>query len=502
MILYHNIFQISKCALFFSVFGYFVPRQPFQSVFLKRPAGREQGQGVLDTIVNTLSKDAFLSQFIVEGKHRLAGSIRVSGNKNEALPLIAAALLCDGPVKLHNLPDIGDVQSMLTIARHLGASISALRDGSVTITAGKPAGSELPLQLSSRIRGSILFASALLVKTGKAILPQPGGDTIGQRRIDTHFLVFTALGAKLKIKRTSTPEHGDMVTYILDAPKGLIGAAIHLDEASVTATENALIAAVGARGTTTISNAASEPHVQGLCRFLQKAGVEIEGVGSNVLTIHGDARPGPLEHTVGCDYIEAGSLIATAACTGSDLTITHVDPALMRMILFQFERLGVATLPDQSGQLIRVPDKQKLRIRHDLGGAIPKIEDSPWPGMPTDLTSIMVVMATQTRGTCLIHEKMFESRLFFVDKLTAMGAQIVLCDPHRVVVVGPSPLYGATILSPDIRAGMALLIAALAAEGVSTINNIEQIDRGYEKIEARLTAIGAHIRRNVERRKI
>ncbi len=435
-----------------------------------------------------------MSSFIVEGKKPLSGSIRVSGNKNEALPVIAASLLCDKPVHLSNIPDIGDVHSMLKIAHALGASVSSLKHEKVKIEADDVKTSCLPLELSASIRGSILFASSLLVRTGKAVLPQPGGDTIGRRRIDTHFLVFTALGARLITSRERVGD-AEQLTYILEAPGGLTGGEIYLDEASVTATENALIAAAGAKGKTVIANAASEPHVQGLCRFLQSIGVKIEGIGSNLLTIYGCSRFSSTEHRIGCDYIEAGSFIGMAAATKSEITITDVDPAVMRMILFQFERLGINTEPDSTGQLIHVPAKQNLHIRKDLGGAIPRIEDSPWPGFPADLTSIMLVTATQCHGTCLIHEKMFESRLFFVDKLINMGAQIVLCDPHRAVVVGATSLYGNTISSPDIRAGMALLIAALAAEGKSVIQNIKQIDRGYSAIDKRLKALGAGITR-------
>jgi UDP-N-acetylglucosamine 1-carboxyvinyltransferase len=359
------------------------------------------------------------------------------------------------------------------------------------------------MELSSRIRGSILFASALLVRTGRAELPQPGGDTIGRRRLDTHFLVFKALGARLRVQQAPSAANGHTsgFSYILEAPRGLRGAEIYLDEASVTATENAIIAAAGARGKTVIANAASEPHVQGLCRFLQQAGVTIDGVGSNVLTIHGAGHFHCPDHTLGSDYIEAGSFISLAAATGSELTITNVDISQMRMILFQFDRLGVKTSVDADSGSIHVARRQRLRVRKDLGGAIPRIEDSPWPGFPADLTSIMVVTATQSSGTCLIHEKMFESRLFFVDSLIEMGAQIVLCDPHRVVVVGPSRLRPGTITSPDIRAGMAMLIAAMAAEGQSVIHNIGQIDRGYEKIDTRLNSLGARITRLAERRK-
>jgi UDP-N-acetylglucosamine 1-carboxyvinyltransferase len=438
-----------------------------------------------------------MSSFTVEGGRKLSGAIRVSGNKNEALPLIAASLLCKSPVTLKNVPDIGDVRNMLQIAQTLGCRVSALRSHSVALDASRALNSRLPLELCAAIRGSILFASALLVRCGRAIIPQPGGDTIGRRRLDTHFLVFKALGAKLRTISKKTKSRGERITYILEAPRGLRGARIYLDEASVTATENALIAAAGAKGRTTIANAASEPHVQGLCRFLQAMGTRIEGIGSNLLTV----IPSPKlqskpVHTIGCDYIEAGSLIGLAAATGSEITIGNIDPAVMRMILYQFSRLGIAAKVNRAAGSICIPSRQQLRIRKDLGNTIPRLEDSPWPGMPADLTSIMLVTATQAKGTCMIHEKMFESRLFFVDTLISMGAQIVLCDPHRAVVVGPTPLHAATITSPDIRAGMALLIAALAAKGASTIHNIAQIDRGYERIDERLRTLGARITRH------
>jgi UDP-N-acetylglucosamine 1-carboxyvinyltransferase len=314
--------------------------------------------------------------------------------------------------------------------------------------------------------------------------------------MDTHFLVFTALGARLSIERKVSSDVTQQTNYILETPPGgLKGADIYLDEASVTATENALIAAAGAKGTTVIANAACEPHVQGLCKFLEKTGVVIEGIGSNILRVHGTANIRSADHEVGSDFIEAGSFVGLAAATKSELTISGVDPAHMRMILFQFERIGVVVHVDSAARTLQVSDRQTLKIKKDLGGAIPRIEDSPWPGFPTDLMSILLVVATQSEGICLIHEKMFESRLFFVDKLVYMGGQIVLCDPHRAVISGPAPLYGATLSSPDIRAGMALLIAACAAEGRSIINNIEQIDRGYQQIDQRLRALGASIER-------
>jgi UDP-N-acetylglucosamine 1-carboxyvinyltransferase len=441
-----------------------------------------------------------VSSFIVEGRTTLSGAFRVNGNKNEALPAIAAAMLSRETVTLTNMPDIGDIRNMLAIATQLGAQVTEVKNGTATITARKIATSTLPTDLAGAIRGSILFASALLVRTGKAVIIQPGGDAIGRRRVDTHFLVLQALGAKLTTKRVHQAQHHQTI-FQLSAPKGLKGTDIFLDEASVTATENALIAAAGATGTTHIVNAASEPHVQGLCRMLVRMGAHIDGIGSNVLSVHGAPDFAPLTHELGSDYIEAGSLVGLAAATRSPLTITNVDTQVMRMILFQFSRLGIVTQVDHQKRTIVVPAAKHLSIRRDLGGVIPKIDSNPWPGFPADLTSIALVAATQSRGTCLIHEKMFESRLFFVDKLIAMGAQIVLCDPHRAVIVGPTPLYGASMSSPDIRAGMAILIAALAAEGRSVIQNIEQIDRGYQDIDGRLNALGARIRRQQDRRK-
>ncbi|MDR0307646.1 MAG: UDP-N-acetylglucosamine 1-carboxyvinyltransferase [Chitinispirillales bacterium] len=435
-----------------------------------------------------------MGSFIVEGGRKLSGTISVTGNKNEALPVIAAALLTDKPVSLLNVPDIGDVRSMLEIASLLGVRIAPVNQNECGVEAQKLSCSELPVELSNAIRASILFASSLLVRTGKAVITQPGGDHIGRRRLDTHFLVFQALGAQLEIERKVRSDVTWETTYTLTAPDGgLRGADIYLDEASVTATENALIAAAGASGVTVIANAASEPHVQGLCKFLQNMGVEIEGIGSNLLTIHGRKTFGAVEHEIGSDYIEAGSFIGLAAATNSDLIIDRVDPAVMRMIRFQFERIGVIIDINAAERSLHIACNQPLKIRKDIGGAIPRIEDSPWPGFPTDLMSIFLVCATQSEGTCLIHEKMFESRLFFVDKLIGMGASIILCDPHRAVIVGKSQLYGANISSPDIRAGMALLIAALAGQGKSVINNIEQIDRGYQRIDSRLNALGAKI---------
>lgn len=442
-----------------------------------------------------------MSSLVVEGHISLHGAIRATGNKNEALPAVAAALLSPKPVVLENFPDIGDLGKMLAIAGELGATVGDLVDGRVEICAESLQGDALPLELSSRIRGSILFASALLVRQGKAVVPQPGGDAIGRRPLDMHFLVFEALGARLEVVRpTSESDHG-ITQYSLHAPDGLKGADIFLPEASVTGTENALIAASGARGRTVISNAASEPHVQGLCRLLVAMGASIQGIGSNVLVVEGTDTFKPVTHALGSDFMEVGSLIGLAAATRSDVTIEHVDVDDLRMILHQFGRLGVEVALDRDARTVHVPDRQTLEVRKDLGDAIPNLYDQPWPGFPPDLMSVLVVLATQCTGTCLIHEKMFESRLYFVDWLITMGAQIVLCDPHRAVVVGPTPLYGATIMSPDIRAGMALLIAALAAEGRTVIHNVEQIDRGYQAIDERLNALGARISRRVDRRK-
>ena len=443
-----------------------------------------------------------MSFFIVEGGHRLSGTISVTGNKNEALPVIAAALLTKKSVRLSNVPDIGDVRSMLKIAYQLGVGITQTGPNECVMEAADINSSILPVELSSKIRASILFASALLVRTGRAVITQPGGDHIGRRRLDTHFLAFKALGATLDIeKKTSDSDVTRETAFILTAPaSGLKGADIYLDEASVTATENALIAAAGAHGITRIANAASEPHVQGLCKFLQSMGVHIEGIGSNLLTVHGRGDFGEATHEIGGDYIEAGSLIGLAAVTDSDLTITGIDTSVMRMTLFQFERIGITVDTDGMQNALRVPNNQPLKIRKDIGGVIPRIETNPWPGFPTDLMSILFVCATQSEGICMIHEKMFESRLFFADKLISMGASIILCDPHRAVIVGKSQLYGASISSPDIRAGMALLIAALAAQGRSVINGIEQIDRGYQQIDTRLNALGAKITRNAQRR--
>jgi UDP-N-acetylglucosamine 1-carboxyvinyltransferase len=424
--------------------------------------------------------------FRVRGGRRLAGTVRPAGNKNEALPAIAAALLCDEPVTLRNVPAITDVRTMLDLAASLGARVDVGPEGEVALCAGDLGWRLDDAELGSRIRGSFLLAGPLLARHGRAELPRPGGDAIGRRRIDTHLHAFRALGAEVDLNGG---------TYRLAAPHGLRGTEIFLDEASVMGTENAVMAAVGASGDSTIANAASEPHVQGLCRLLQAMGAEIEGVGTNTLRVRGlgGGALRPASHTLAPDHIEVGSFLGLAAMTGGGVRIAGAGTAALRMILLVFRRLGVRV--ETEGDDLWIPPGQDLVIVDDLEGTIPRIDDAPWPGFPADLTSIALVTATQARGTLLVHEKMFESRLFFVDKLISMGARIVLCDPHRALVSGPATLRAAKISSPDIRAGMALLLAALTAEGTSEIGNIAQIDRGYERIDERLRELGAEIER-------
>ncbi len=425
-----------------------------------------------------------MQKFIIEGRQPISGTVTPSGNKNAAFPLISAALLTDKPVTLRNLPDIGDVRTMLAIAEDLGVEVTRHNRHSVTLRAGAIRKTIPNPPLFSNIRGALLLMSSMLAREGRIDLPQPGGDQIGRRRIDTHLLALRQLGAQAAYE-----DH-----LVLTAER-LHGADILLDEASVTGTENALLAAATAEGTTIIRNAASEPHVQDLCYMLNQMGAHIEGIGSNTLTIHGVERLGGVDYTLGADYLEVGSFIGLAAATQGDVLIKNASPQHLRMTLLVLERLGVC--PEVQGDDVYVPDGQPLTIIPDLGGAIPEVADAPWPGFPADMMSVSIVMATQSNGTVLFHEKLFESRLFFVDKLIGMGARIVLCDPHRCIVQGPSQLHAEPqgISSPDIRAGMALLIAALCAQGTSTIHNIGQIDRGYERIEEKLQALGAKIER-------
>jgi UDP-N-acetylglucosamine 1-carboxyvinyltransferase len=430
----------------------------------------------------TVVSDALMEAFVIEGARPLNGVIRAAGNKNAALPIIAAALLTDEPVTLTNVPAITDVETMLELVADLGVDVEVGAGGEVRIQAAEVTKRELDEELCSRIRASVLLAGPLLARCGEAIIPPPGGDVIGRRRLDTHIHAFARLGAQVHANRR----------YHMRA-SGLVGVNVFLDEASVTGTENAVMAAVLARGETVIGNAASEPHVQDLCRFLVSLGAEIDGIGSNVLRIRGVERLHGGSWRICPDHIEVASFIGLAAVTEGDIVIEDVAPEHLSAIWPGFERLGVAWEVGDSS--VRVPDGQELAVKDDIGSQIPKIEDGPWPAFPADLTSIALAVATQARGTVLIFEKMFENRLFFVDKLVNMGARIILCDPHRAVVNGPARLYGERMESPDIRAGMAMLIASLCAEGTSTIGNIGQIDRGYERIDERLRALGARIER-------
>jgi UDP-N-acetylglucosamine 1-carboxyvinyltransferase len=424
-------------------------------------------------------------KYVVEGRRTLSGSIEPAGNKNAALPIIAAALLTRDRVVLHNVPRIRDTEAMIDLVRSVGAEADWLGANTLEIQASDVQSGDLDPALCASIRASILLAGPLLARVGHVTLPPPGGDVIGRRRVDTHFLAFEQLGATV----------GATDRYEFRARR-LRGADVFLDEPSVTATENALMAAVAASGTTVLRNAASEPHVQDLARFLVALGAPIEGIGTNTMVVEGGASLGAATHRIGPDHIEVGSFIGLAAVTRSTLRITRAGVEHLRAIRMGFDRLGIVCEVD--GEDLVVPEDQPREIRADLGGHVPKLEDQPWPAFPADLMSIAIVAATQCNGLVLMHEKMFESRLFFVDKLIGMGARIVLCDPHRVLVAGPSSLRGARVESPDIRAGMAMLLAALCAEGTSTIHNARQIERGYERIDERLNGLGAHITRIVE----
>jgi UDP-N-acetylglucosamine 1-carboxyvinyltransferase len=433
-------------------------------------------------IPHTVVSDALIEAFVIEGARPLNGVIRAAGNKNAALPIVAACLLTDEPVTLTNVPSIRDVETMLELVADLGVDVVHLGDGAVRIQAADVTKRELDEDLCSRIRASILLAGPLLARCGEAIIPPPGGDVIGRRRLDTHIHALGRLGVDTHANRRYTMR-----------TDGLRGAQIFLDEASVTGTENAVMAATLAPGETVIGNAACEPHVQDLCRFLVSLGADIDGIGSNVLRVRGVDRLRGGEWHICPDHIEVASFMGLAAVTEGDITIEGVVPEHMLAIWPGFERLGMRW---EAGETwVRVPDGQELAVRDDIGSQIPKIEDGPWPAFPADLTSIALAVATQARGTILIFEKMFENRLFFVDKLVTMGARIILCDPHRAVVTGPARLYGERMETPDIRAGMSMLIASLCAEGTSTIGNVGQIDRGYERIDDRLRGLGASIER-------
>ncbi|MEI7731418.1 MAG: UDP-N-acetylglucosamine 1-carboxyvinyltransferase [Verrucomicrobiota bacterium] len=420
--------------------------------------------------------------FRVEGGQPLSGVIVPQGNKNEALPVLAACCLTREAVTLENVPNIEDVNIMREIIGDLGVNLTAM-GSSLRLQASTSLKTDLPTTLSSKLRGSVTLAGPLLARCGRVLLPRPGGDRIGRRRLDTHLLALQALGAEV-----ITTAEG----FELRAEK-LKGADILLDEASVTGTENAICAAALAEGQTVLRNAASEPHVQGLCHLLNCMGAKISGIGSNLVYIEGVTSLHGATHRIGPDYQEIGSFISLAVVTGGNLRIQGADCANLRMIRAVFQRLGIETLVE--GDDLLVPANQTREIASDLGGATAKIDDAPWPGFPADLTSTALVTATQCKGTILIHEKMYESRLYFTDSLISMGARIILCDPHRAVVIGPDKLRGARLNSPDIRAGMAMLIAALCAEGESIIQNIVQIDRGFANIDQRLGALGAKITR-------
>jgi UDP-N-acetylglucosamine 1-carboxyvinyltransferase len=423
--------------------------------------------------------------YVIRGGRPIHGTLVPGGNKNAALPMLAATLLAEGTVELTNVPQIRDAGVMLELLSELGAGVEEIAPSEWRIDGSTVISRPVPEKLAYEIRASFLLAGPLLARFGSAELPRPGGDRIGRRPLDTHLHAFQALGAEVEVGADR---------YRLKAPKGLTGTDIFLHEMSVMATENAVMAAALADGVTTIRNAASEPHVQELCALVNSMGGSVTGIGTNTLAVEGVPTLGGATARIGPDPLEVGSFIGLAAVTGGELRIVGAEPEKHhRMTELCFGRLGITWRVE--GNDIVVPADQELVIREDIHGAIPKIDDGPWPAFPADLTSISVVLATQARGTILIHEKMFESRLFWVDRLIAMGARIVLCDPHRAVVVGPSQLRGQNLASPDIRAGMALVIAALVAEGESVIHNIRQVERGYQNLHARLNELGADVER-------
>jgi UDP-N-acetylglucosamine 1-carboxyvinyltransferase len=430
-----------------------------------------------------------MEKFVIQGGSPLSGEVRAAGNKNAALPILAASLLTEEELVLTNVPRIRDVESLVALLENLGVSVQWTAENSLVLRADAVTSTEVDEQIARRIRASFLLAGPLLARFGEAKMPPPGGDPIGRRRLDPHLDAFRDLGATVK---------GERSAEITAPPDGLKPCRIFMDEPSVMGTENALLAAALTEGPTTIQNAASEPHVQDLARLLVEMGAQVDGIGSNIMTIHGRDRLGGAEYRICPDHIEVASFMALAAATGGGLRVRDARPDDLVMIRRQLQRLGLNSIVE--GQDVLVPPEQRLEIRNDAGDAIAKIDDGPWPAFPADLTSIALALATQAQGTVLIFEKMFENRLFFVDKLVAMGARITLCDPHRAIVSGPSRLHGARLESPDIRAGMAMLIAALSADGTSEIGNIAQIDRGYERIDARLRDLGARIERvSVER---
>src|SRR6478672_6979533 len=425
-----------------------------------------------------------MEKFVIQGGVPLSGEIVAACNKNAALPIIAACLLTDEELVLANVPRIRDTEAQVALLERLGVKAAWTGDNDLRLQADTVTGTEVDEELAKRIRASFLLAGPLLARFGEARMPPPGGDFIGRRRIDAHLDAFRDMGALIR---------GSRWMEIAAPNGGLAPCRIFMDEPSVMATENALMAAALTEGPTTIANAACEPHVQDLARLLVKMGAQIDGIGSNVMTVHGRDKLGGAEHRICPDHIEVASFMALAAATKGELRIRDAGPKDLRMIRRQFRRLGFQSVIE--GRDVLVPPEQPLEIKADVGEMTPKIDDGPWPAFPADLTSIALALATQARGTILIFEKMFENRLFFVDKLVAMGARITLCDPHRAIVNGPSRLHGERVDSPDIRAGMAMLIAALSAEGTSEIGRVEQIDRGYERIDLRLRELGARIER-------
>jgi UDP-N-acetylglucosamine 1-carboxyvinyltransferase len=433
-------------------------------------------------MAETAVADTLAEAFVIEGGRRLEGRVRASGNKNAALPLLASCVLAQDEVRLENVPRIRDVETMMALLADIGGEAEWTGPNEVRINGAPANRHELNETLCSRMRASILLAGPLLARFGRAVVPAPGGDPIGRRRLDVHMHALAELGAQITYAQP----------FEFRAER-LSGKRIYLDEPSVTGTENAIMASVTAEGETVLVNAACEPHVQDLCRFLETLGARFEGIGSNTLRIEGVRELGGGTWRICPDHVEVGSFIGCAAVTGGDVTIDEIRPEDLVSIVPAFERLGIQVEVD--GSSVRVPPGQELRVRKDLGAMVPKIEDGPWPAFPADLTSIALIVATQAEGEILIFEKMFESRLFFVDKLINMGARVILCDPHRAVVVGPSQLYGQRMDSPDVRAGWAMLIAALCAEGRSRIGNIRWIDRGYERVDERLRSLGAQIER-------
>jgi len=433
-------------------------------------------------MAGTAVADTLAEAFVIEGGRRLEGRVRAAGNKNAALPLLAACVLAQEEVRLENVPRIRDVETMMALLNDIGGEAEWTGPNEVRVHGAPASRHELSESLCSRMRASILLAGPLLARFGQAIVPAPGGDPIGRRRLDVHMHALAELGADIRFGRPFEFRAGR-----------LAGKRIYLDEPSVTGTENAIMAAVTAEGETVLVNAACEPHVQDLCKFLTTLGARIDDIGSNTLRIKGVRELGGGTWRICPDHVEVGSFIGCAAVTGGDVTIDEVRPDDLVSILPAFERLGIQVEVGESS--VRVPPGQELVIRQDLGAQIPKIEDGPWPAFPADLTSIALIVATQARGEILIFEKMFESRLFFVDKLINMGARVTLCDPHRAIVIGPSHLFGQRMDSPDVRAGWAMLIAALCAEGRSRIGNIRWIDRGYERVDERLRSLGAQIER-------